>query len=138
MNIPLFIIGLLFGGFVVYTVYNIRKMKKAPQVPNNDKIKVLTESNFEHQTKQGLTLVDFWAEWCMPCKMVAPILNDLANEIEGKAAIGKLNVEHFQPIAVKYNVRNIPTLILFKDGVEINRFVGVKSKDFLLKQILKS
>ena len=71
----------------------------------------------------------------MPCKLLIPILNETAAEIKGNARIGKLNVEECQIIASKYGVRSIPTMILFKNGKEIDRFVGVKQKDFLLKKL---
>ena len=82
-------------------------------------------------------LVDFWAAWCGPCKMMAPILNDLSEELDGNNSIGKLNVEQYQSVSASYQVRGIPTMILFKDGKEINRFVGIKTKAFLLREITK-
>lgn len=83
-------------------------------------------------------LVDFWASWCAPCRMMAPILNDIAGELNGNKHIGKVNVEQYQSLAQKFKVRGIPTLILFKNGVEVNRFVGVKNKEFLMKQLENS
>ncbi|NWJ52404.1 MAG: thioredoxin [Bacteroidetes bacterium] len=112
-------------------------MKKTPVVEDSDKIKRLTDQNFEHQIKSGITLVDFWATWCMPCKIMAPILNDLSEVLTGNASVGKLDVDKNKAASAKYGVRSIPTLILFKNGKEINRFVGVKTKDFLLKEIQK-
>ncbi|MDD2411568.1 MAG: thioredoxin [Bacteroidales bacterium] len=94
----------------------------------------LTDKNFANQTKNKLILVDFWAPWCAPCRMMAPVLNELSNDLD-KAFVGKLDVEKNQGIAAKYNVRSIPTLIIFKNGKEVDRFVGVKNKDFLLKRM---
>ena len=111
-------------------------MKNAPATLDNEKIKILTSKNFQNQIKEGITLVDFWAEWCMPCKMMAPILNSLANELSEGDSVGKLDIEQNQEVAAKYQVRSIPTIILFKDGNEIKRFVGTKSKEFLLKEIM--
>ncbi len=71
----------------------------------------------------------------MPCKMMAPVLNQVAENVQGPARVAKVNVEEYQNLAGKFKVRSIPTLLLLKDGKEVNRFVGVKSKDFLLKQI---
>lgn len=122
---------------IAYLWFAARKMKNMPVVAEHENIVTLTEANLQHQLKNGISLVDFWAAWCMPCKMMAPILNEVAEESNGKARICKLDVQQYQSVAAKYSVRNIPTLILFKDGKEINRFVGVKTKDFLLKEIAK-
>lgn len=107
-------------------------------VQDHEKIKILTDQNFQNKINTGVTLVDFWAEWCMPCKMMAPVINSVAEELNGNESVGKLNIEQHQAIAAKYKVRSIPTMILFKNGKEINRFVGGKTKDFLLKEIKKS
>ena len=111
------------------------RMKNIPVVADSDKILTLTDKNFLHQTKNKLVLVDFWASWCAPCRMMAPVLNEVADELQGNSQVGKVNIEQFQSLAQKFQVRSIPTLILFKNGKEINRFVGIKSKDFLLNQI---
>ena len=113
-------------------------MKNIPVVEDNDKILTLTDKNFQYQTKNRLVLVDFWASWCVPCRMMAPVLNEVSSELSGNSHVGKVNIEQYQPLAQRFQVRNIPTLILFKNGEEINRFVGVKSKDFLLQQFRKS
>ena len=114
-----------------------RQMKNIPVVADSDKILTLTDKNFQFQTKNRLVLVDFWASWCAPCRMMAPVLNDVASELTGSSHIGKVNIEQFQSLAQKFQVRNIPTMILFKNGKEINRYVGIKSKDFLLDQLQK-
>jgi thioredoxin 1 len=132
-----FIIAFVLIALVASFVLNYRKMKKTPVVEDSDKIKTLTDQNFEHQIKNGVVLVDFWAVWCMPCKMMAPILNDLSEVLTGNATVGKVNVDQQKAASAKYGVRSIPTLVLFKNGKEINRFVGVKTKDFLLKEIQK-
>jgi thioredoxin 1 len=113
------------------------RMKNIPVVADSARILTLTDKNFQHQTKNKLVLVDFWASWCAPCRMMAPVLNEVADELSGNSHIGKVNIEEYQSLAQKFQVRNIPTLILLKNGKEINRFVGVKSKDFLLEQIQK-
>lgn len=135
MKITLIILISMIVTFVALRWIAMRKIKNTPLVADHVKILTLTDKNFQQQTKNRLVLVDFWAEWCAPCRMMAPILNEVAAELDGKAFVGKVDVQKYQDLATKFKVRGIPTLILFKDGKEVNRFVGVKTKDFLLKQI---
>lgn len=138
MNIVLIIIGLLILAFAILYLSARSKMKNIAEVEDNESIIVLSDKNFQHQTRGRIVLVDFWAGWCVPCKMMAPVLNDLTEELKGKAFVGKVDVEKYQSLAQKFNVRNIPTMVLFRDGKEINRFIGIKTKDFLISHILKS
>lgn len=94
----------------------------------------LSSENFEKEVlnSEQPVWVDFYADWCGPCKMMAPIVEELANDLEGKAKVGKVNVDDNQDLAVQYNVMSIPTIIVFKDGQELKRFVGVRSKSELL------
>jgi len=117
--------------------YTYKKIKNTPEVETHSSIIELSDANFAAQVKTGVTLVDFWASWCMPCKMMAPILNEVAGELGSTAKVAKLDVETHRASSSKYGVRNIPTLILFKNGKEINRFVGVKTKSFLISEINK-
>jgi thioredoxin 1 len=135
MEITLIFVGLAVALIVFYFYYKILKLKNAIPEKDHQHIRVLTDQNFQNQIRSGLTLVDFWAEWCMPCKMMVPVLNEVAEEVKGNAGIGKINIEQHQAVAAKYNVRSIPTMILFKNGKEFKRYVGVKSKDFLVNQI---
>ncbi len=133
------IIAIIAGvAFLALVVYNYYKMKNVQDVKSSDKITQLNAKSFKTLTRSGLVLVDFWAPWCGPCKMMSPILNDLAEEVNGDVKIGKLNVDHNQTVASKSKVRNIPTLVLYRDGQEINRFVGVKTKKFLKKELEKA
>jgi len=122
-------------GFFIYRAYS--KMKNTPMVEDHEKILTLTDKNFQQQTRNKIVLIDFWASWCAPCRMMAPVLNDVAKELNGNSLVGKVNIEQYQSLAQRFGVRSIPTLILLKNGIEVNRFVGVKSKDFLLQQIGK-
>jgi thioredoxin 1 len=138
MQTTLIVIGVLIAVFFVFRFIAMSKIKNTPMVADHAKVLTLTDKNFQQQTKNKVVLVDFWATWCAPCRMMAPVLNDVAAELSGNTHVGKVNIEHYQSLAQKFKVRSIPTLILFKNGMEINRFVGIKSKDFLLKQLQQS
>ena len=95
----------------------------------------VTNKSFENSAGKGVSLIDFWAPWCGPCRMQGPIIEQLAEKMAGKATIGKCNVDEETELAAKFSVRSIPTLILFKDGKEVERFVGVQNEQTLLTKL---
>ena len=97
--------------------------------------KVLGKDNFNDTIANGVTLVDFWAEWCGPCRMQLPILEEVSEEIGEKVTVGKINVDHELELAQRFGVQSIPTLILFKDGEIIDKMVGVQAKETLVDKI---
>jgi len=99
----------------------------------------INDSGFKSEVtdSQIPVLVDFWAPWCGPCRMIAPVLEELAKEYEGKVKVVKLNIDENQGTATEYGVRSIPTLILFKDGKECEKMLGVQSKENLKQMVDK-
>ena len=95
----------------------------------------LTPANFEEVTKEGVSMVDFWAPWCGPCRMIAPVIEELASDFEGKANICKVNTDEEQDLAVKFGIRSIPTVIYIKDGKVVDQTVGASSKQAFTDKI---
>ena len=85
----------------------------------------LTNENFEAETSKGVVLVDFWAPWCAPCRMLAPVLDELAEKLEGKARVVKVNVDDAPELAQRFGVLSIPTVVLLRDGAELEKRIGV-------------
>ncbi len=103
----------------------------------SERIVQLDDATFDEHVKSSdvPVLVDFWAEWCGPCKMIAPVLEEIAQEQAGKLAIGKLNIDDNLDVTRRYDVMSIPTLILFKDGEPVARLIGAKPKGQLLQEL---
>jgi thioredoxin 1 len=112
-----------------------RLLKKARIVPNSEL--TLTDKTFDEEIGSATepVLVDFWAEWCGPCKMVAPILDEIVSEKAGKLRLGKINIDDNMELARRFDVMSIPTMILFKDGEPQLRIVGAKGKGQLLQEL---
>ncbi|MBP7183956.1 MAG: thioredoxin [Saprospiraceae bacterium] len=96
-----------------------------------------TDSNFQEKAlnANSVSVVDFWAEWCGPCRMITPIIEELAHEYDGKVTVGKLNVDHNPEVSMQFGVRSIPTILIFKDGKLVDKHVGVTTKKVLSDKI---
>ncbi len=95
----------------------------------------LNNSNFDQETSEGVCLIDFWASWCGPCRMMLPVIEELAADYEGKAKIAKINVDENHGLAARFGVMTIPSIFVLKDGEIKGNFVGVQSKDVLVNTI---
>jgi thioredoxin 1 len=95
----------------------------------------LTSADFKETLGEGVSLVDFWAPWCGPCRMIAPVIEELAEDFDGKAKICKVNTDEEQDIAVEFGIRSIPTIMFFKDGEMVDQVVGAQSKQALADKI---
>lgn len=99
------------------------------------KVAHLDESNFEQKTSTGIALIDFWAPWCGPCKMLGPILEEVAEELGSKVLVAKVNVDDSPTLAQKFSVMSIPAIFVMKDGKQVNQMIGLQDKAALLKAI---
>ncbi len=136
MNTYFWIIFGIFFLVIVFTFYRRYKMVAAmSNHPVSDKLIILTDATFKKQIDKGVVLVDFWAEWCTPCKIQGPVVSEVAEEMSDQAKICKLDVQHNQRTATQLGIRNIPTILVFKDGKPFKKFVGVKTKTVLMKAV---
>lgn len=134
MSTTLIVILVVVVVLIALITVNYFRMKNAKPVANSKQIKVLANKNFKAATKRGIVLVDFWAPWCAPCKIIAPTLNDIADSETG-FMVAKVNVDHNQQLAQRFKVRSIPTMLILKDGKEAGRIVGVKTKRAIIKEV---
>jgi len=134
-------IGLLVAvlGVFIYRRYKMFAPAFDKDAKDSEKLIKLTDKNFKAYTKQGISLVDFWAEWCQPCKLQGPVVSQLADELSANGVkICKLDVEKNQKISHELGIKSIPTIIIFKNGKPIEQFVGLKGKSFLMKAMKKA
>jgi thioredoxin 1 len=120
-----------------YLIYQFRKIRNMPPVEDSKHVITLTDANYMSKISKGVVLIDLWAAWCMPCKMIAPVINEIADEFQGRLLVCKLNVDEQRKAAQAFGARSIPTLVILKNGKEVERIVGVKNKPQLIKQIEK-
>jgi thioredoxin 1 len=95
----------------------------------------LNASNFDSTVAESVALVEFWAPWCGPCRMIAPVIDELAGDFDGKAKICKVNTDEEQDVAIKYGIRSIPTILFFKNGELVDQMIGASSKQVLADKI---
>ena len=101
----------------------------------SEKVQTFTDGNFDEVTKSGVVLVDFWAEWCGPCRRLAPTVDALAGDFEGKVTVGKLNVDENPAVASRFQIRGIPTILILKDGQVADSVVGLVGKEELADKL---
>jgi thioredoxin 1 len=111
----------------------VRLWRREPMA--SEKVKTFTDNNFDDETSKGVVLVDFWAEWCGPCRRLAPTVDALASEFDGRATVAKLNVDENPNIPGRFAVRGIPTLLLFKEGQLAETIVGLRAKEDIAQMI---
>jgi len=104
---------------------------------NSEEIVTLTTNNFKDVTANGVVLVDFWATWCMPCKAMAPIIDEIANQTNGKIKVGKVDIDKESTLANQFGIQAIPTLLIFKDGELVETLTGLRSKEAIIASLEK-
>jgi thioredoxin 1 len=126
---------IISGLLLAYLLYNFIIARRRLNKPPSDNVKMLTDANFESTIGKGVSLVDFWAPWCGPCRVQGPIVDEVADEMVSKASVCKLNVDENPLTARKYGIQSIPTILIFRDGKPVQKFVGIKNKNTLINSL---
>lgn len=131
------ILAIILAALVIISIRKRYKVLKNMDMGASDSpsLVILNDSDYKKQISTGITLIDFWAPWCMPCKIQGPIVSEVADLMVDKASICKLNIDENKRAAAEFGVRSIPTIIIFKDGKIVDKLVGVKSKSVLVKSL---
>ncbi|MBK5719353.1 thioredoxin [Dysgonomonas sp. Marseille-P4677] len=139
MNKKILFRGLSLALVALLMLYSSNISAKILDEPKKDKspIVTLSASNYSGETAKGLVFVDFWAAWCGPCRKMAPILDEVASEYKNSVKIGKLNVDNYKKFAIDNGIQALPTIVVYKDGKEVDRIMGLVSKDKLVEIIDK-
>ncbi len=135
VQIALLVIAIAVSSVMIFNNGNASSDNVKAVSKEDSNVMELTDAIFEQTISEGIVLVDFWAVWCPPCRIQNPIVEEVASEIGGKATIAKLDVDNNPRSANVHMVKNIPTLIIFKDGEAVQRFVGVQQKETLMAAI---
>jgi len=104
---------------------------------SDENIVTLTTDNFRDETAKGIVLVDFWATWCMPCKAMTPVIDELASQTKGKIKVGKVDIDENKPLARQFSIQAIPAIIIFKDGKPVETLIGLQSKESIVQALSK-
>lgn len=123
--------------FTILIVSVILSLISCKSVSSDKNITTLTTANFVGETAKGIVMVDFWATWCVPCRAMAPVIEEIASQTKGKVKVGKVDIDANGPLANQFGIQAIPTVIIFKDGQAVETLIGVQSKAALVNALSK-
>jgi thioredoxin 1 len=136
MAIFFWISFILFVFIIIFSFYQRSHRSKAGDAKSTEnRVVELTDDSFEDTIREGVTLIDFWAPWCVPCRRQNPVINQIANEVGEQAKVCKINVDDHKKAAIRMKIKNIPNVIIFKDGEPVRQLIGLKPKATLKKAL---